>query len=63
VPFGEVEDSGLTKNRHMPYDSHYWWIIRLKSGAESMRSSFASIIISSVAGLVLTGLPVGGRVR
>jgi hypothetical protein len=29
----------------------------------SMHYSFASIVISSVAGLVLTGLPVGSRVR
>jgi hypothetical protein len=50
-------------NRGMPYDSLHWWKIRLKRGAGSMRNSFAVIIISSVAGLVLTGLPVGSRVR
>src|SRR5688500_1739988 len=47
----------------MPYDSPYWWIIRLTRGVGSMQHSFASIVISSVAGLVLTRLPVGRRVR
>jgi hypothetical protein len=56
-------DPGLTKNRHLPYDSPCWWRIRLKRGAGLMKYSFATVIISSVAGLVLTGLPVGSRVR
>jgi hypothetical protein len=55
--------AGLTKNRHMPYDSSCWWKIRLEHGAGLMKFSLSSIVISSVAGLVLTGLPVGGRVR
>jgi hypothetical protein len=58
-----VDKISLTNNHRMPYDSRHWWKIRLKRGMGSMRYSFASIVISSVAGLVLTGLPVGSRVR
>jgi hypothetical protein len=47
----------------MPYDSRHWWTIRLKLGMGPMHCSLAGNIISSVAGLVLTGLPVGSRVR
>ena len=58
-----VERLGLTNNPHMPYDSRHWWKIRLRRGVGLMNDSFASIVISSVAGLVLTGLPVGSCVR
>jgi hypothetical protein len=54
---------GLTNDTVSPYDSRYRWICRRAHGMESMPISTSAIVISIVAGLVLTGLPVGSRVR